>query len=82
VVVVKNEKKKVHTKPKKDKHKKVKQKLAVLKYYKVDEDGKITRLRRECDGETCGGGTFMASHFDRLYCGRCFKTYVNKTAKN
>ena len=46
-------------------HKKVK--LAVLKYYKVDGDGKITRLRRECPADTCGAGVFMASHFDRQY---------------
>merc|ERR1739848_172688 len=30
------------------KRKKKKVKLAVLKYYKVDENGKITRLRRKC----------------------------------
>ena len=40
-------------------------KLAILKYYKVDEHGKITRLRRECTSETCGAGVFMAAHFDR-----------------
>merc|ERR1712159_277448 len=44
----KKRKKKTYTKPKKIKHKKKKVKLAVLKYYKVDENGKITRLRREC----------------------------------
>jgi len=46
----------------------------VLKYYKVDENGKITRLRSECPGEACGGGVFMATHFDRHYCGKCYKT--------
>ena len=51
-------------------------KLAVLKYYKVDENGKITRLRRECPAESCGAGVFMASHFDRQYCGKCCLTYV------
>merc|ERR1712111_340774 len=58
------------------KHKKKKVKLAVLKYYKVDENGKITRLRRECPNEECGAGVFMASHFDRHYCGKCCLTYV------
>jgi small subunit ribosomal protein S27Ae len=38
----------VYTTPKKIKHKRKKTKLAVLKYYKVDGDGKIERLRREC----------------------------------
>jgi small subunit ribosomal protein S27Ae len=44
----KKRKKKVYNTPKKIKHKRKKTKLAVLKYYKVDGDGKIERLRREC----------------------------------
>merc|ERR1739841_321387 len=70
----KKRKKKNYTKPKKIKHKK--KKLAVLKYYKVDENGKITRLRRECPHSECGAGVRMASHFDRQYCGKCGLTYV------
>ena len=31
-------------------------KLAVLKFYKVDSNDKVTRLRRECPNETCGSG--------------------------
>lgn len=46
--MAKKRKKKVYTTPKKIKHKRKKTKLAVLKYYKVDGDGKIERLRREC----------------------------------
>jgi len=42
----------VYTTPKKIKHKRKKTKLAILKYYKVDGDGKIERLRRECPTET------------------------------
>ncbi|XP_063427848.1 ubiquitin-ribosomal protein eS31 fusion protein [Mytilus trossulus] len=72
----KKRKKKNYTTPKKNKHKKKKVKLAVLKYYKVDENGKITRLRRECPNEECGAGVFMANHFDRQYCGKCCLTYV------
>ncbi|KAL6414385.1 Ubiquitin [Ilyonectria robusta] len=48
----KKRKKKVYTTPKKIKHKRKKTKLAVLKYYKVDSDGKIERLRRECPSDT------------------------------
>lgn len=48
----KKRKKKVYTTPKKIKHKRKKTKLAVLKYYKVDQDGKIERLRRECPADT------------------------------
>jgi len=72
----KKRKKKNYTTPKKNKHKKKKVKLAVLKYYKVDENGKITRLRRECPNKDCGAGVFMASHFDRQYCGKCCLTFV------
>uniref|UniRef100_A0A2K5IIM9 Ubiquitin-ribosomal protein eS31 fusion protein n=1 Tax=Colobus angolensis palliatus TaxID=336983 RepID=A0A2K5IIM9_COLAP len=63
------------TTPKKNKHKRKKVKLAVLKYYKVDENGKISRLCRECPSDECGAGVFMASHFDRHYCGKFCLTY-------
>ncbi|KAI8991626.1 ribosomal protein S27a-domain-containing protein [Mycotypha africana] len=72
----KKRKKKTYTTPKKIKHKRTKVKLAILKYYKVDESGKITRLRRECPNATCGAGVFMAKHQDRQYCGKCHLTYV------
>ncbi|CAG8513813.1 7021_t:CDS:2 [Paraglomus occultum] len=74
----KKRKKKTYTTPKKIKHKRKKVKLAVLKYYKVDENGKITRLRRECPSNTCGAGVFMAWHYDRQYCGKCHLTFVFK----
>merc|ERR1711974_551097 len=45
----KKKKKKTYTKPKKIPHKHKKEKLAVLKYYKVDpRTHKIERLKREC----------------------------------
>lgn len=45
--------------------------MAILKYYRVDSDGKIKRLRRECPSETCGPSVMMAQHADRQYCGKC-----------
>ncbi|TKR68620.1 hypothetical protein L596_024580 [Steinernema carpocapsae] len=72
----KKRKKKVYTTPKKIKHKKKKVKLAVLKFYKVDDDGKITRQRQECNSASCGGGVFMADHGNRHYCGRCHNTLI------
>lgn len=42
----------------------------------VDDNGKITRQRRECPSEECGAGVFMANMFDRQYCGRCHLTFV------
>ena len=74
--MAKKRKKKVYTTPKKIKHKRKKTKLAVLKYYKVDGDGKIERLRRECPAQECGAGVFMAAMHNRQYCGRCHLTYV------
>ena len=72
------------TTPKKIKHKRKKVKMAILKYYKVGSDGKISRLRRECElpgaspkahstgpQPTCGAGVFMAWHKDRQTCGKC-----------
>ena len=86
----KKRKKKVYTTPKKIKHKRKKVKLAVLKYYKVDGDGKIERLRRECPTAEvcivihsyelqltdlqCGAGVFMAAMHNRQYCGKCHLT--------
>ncbi|XP_066257026.1 ubiquitin-ribosomal protein eS31 fusion protein [Euwallacea similis] len=72
----KKRKKKNYSTPKKIKHKKKKVKLAILKFYKVDENGKIHRLRRECPGEQCGAGVFMAAMEDRHYCGKCGYTLV------
>ncbi|VDM48151.1 unnamed protein product [Toxocara canis] len=77
----KKRKKKTYTTPKKNKHKRKKVKLAVLKYYKVDENGKISRLRKECSSLTCGGGVFMASHQNRYYCGKCYQTLVMQDPK-
>merc|ERR1711988_1425940 len=72
----KKRKKKTYTKPKKIKHKHKKVKLGVLKFYKVDGNDKVTRLRKECP--KCGAGVFMAMHADRYYCGKCTLTYVFK----
>jgi len=49
--------------PKKNKRKRKKVKMAILKYYKVDSDGKIKRLRRECPTAECGAGIFVGLHF-------------------
>lgn len=62
-------------------HKKKKVPLAVLKYYRVEGDDKITRLRRECPNPECGAGVFMASHADRVYCGRCGLTLTQDKAE-
>lgn len=61
----KKRKKKTYTKPKKQKHKHKKIKLRVLQFYKVEDGGKIQRLRKTCPH--CGPGIFMATMFDRVY---------------
>jgi len=78
----KKRKKKNYTTPKKVKHKHKKVNLAVLKNYRVDDNGKIQRLRRECPAEECGAGIFMAAHFDRQYCGKCGLTYLFNNPDN
>lgn len=72
----KKRKKKVYTTPKKIKHKHKKVKLAILSYFKVDPEGKVSKLRRECNN--CGAGIFLANHKDRYYCGKCHATYTIK----
>uniref|UniRef100_A0A7S3JUM3 Ubiquitin-like domain-containing protein n=1 Tax=Aureoumbra lagunensis TaxID=44058 RepID=A0A7S3JUM3_9STRA len=73
----KKRKKKTYTKPKKVKHVRKKEKLRVLKYYKVDDDGKVVRLRKY--SPTAGNtGCFMAQHSDRYYCGKTGHTYFFK----
>ena len=60
----KKRKKKSYTTPKKNKHKRKKVKLAVLKYYEVEENGKISHLRWECLSDECGAGVFMVTSTD------------------
>lgn len=50
--------------------------MCVCVLLQVDENGKIHRLRRECPGEQCGAGVFMAAMEDRHYCGKCGYTLV------
>ena len=69
----KGKKKKQTTKKAKKKHVHKKEKLRILKCYKVDGE-KVVRLRRMC--EVCPPGTFLAEHEDRVYCGRCRSTYA------
>ncbi|XP_024433209.1 ubiquitin-ribosomal protein eS31 fusion protein-like [Desmodus rotundus] len=72
--LAKKRKKKSYTTPKKNKRKRKKADLALLKYYKVDENNKISCLCQECPSDECGAGVSMVSHFDRHYCGKCCLT--------
>jgi len=72
----KKRKKKQYKTQKKTPHKHKNVKLAALKYYQVDKNYRITRLRRECPKDICGPGVFMANHTgadqqQRHYCGKC-----------
>ena len=70
----KKRKKKVYTKPKKAKrvHKTIP--MQTLKYYRVESDGKVTRLRKY--SPVAGIGCFMAQHHDRYYCGKSGTTFL------
>ncbi|XP_036161960.1 ubiquitin-40S ribosomal protein S27a-like [Myotis myotis] len=74
--------KKSYTTPKKNKHKRKKNNLAVLKYYKVNDNGKLSCFRPECPSDECGAGVFMARHFDRYHCGKCCLTYCFNKPKD
>ena len=71
----KKRKKKVYTTPKKIKHKHKKVPLKTLQYYKIDEDGKITRLRKLSPSAP---GCFLAKHKDRMTCGKTGTCYFLK----
>ena len=61
-------KKKVHTTPKKIKHKHIKRPKALLEYFSVDEGTlKVKRLLQESPQSA---GSYMADHPDRYTCGK------------
>lgn len=41
--------------------------MSILKYYKVESDGKIKRLRRECPSAECGAGIFVRQLYVCFY---------------
>jgi ubiquitin-small subunit ribosomal protein S27Ae len=55
-----------------------KKKSGIASYYKVEETGKLKRLRPSC--ERCGPGYFMADHGDRFTCGHCGLTRYKQQA--
>ena len=74
----KKRKKKVFATAKKIKHKHRKNKMGILKCYKVEADGTVTRVLQQCPHELCGAGSFMAKHYNRHYCGKCSMTQMIK----
>ncbi|TNV75817.1 hypothetical protein FGO68_gene6360 [Halteria grandinella] len=73
----KKRKKKIYTKPKRIAHKHKKRPKAILEYFNVDNTGKITKLKIEC--EKCPAGTYMADHPDRHTCGKCGNMFYKLT---
>ena len=73
----KKRKKRIYTKPKKIGHKHKKRPKAILEYFNVDNTGKITKLKIEC--EKCPAGTYMADHPDRHTCGKCGNMFYKLT---
>jgi small subunit ribosomal protein S27Ae len=65
------------TKPKKIGHKHKKRPKAILEYFNVDNTGKITKLKIECD--KCPPATYMADHLDRYTCGKCGSMFYKLT---
>ena len=74
-------KRKTYNTPKKNKHKRVNVKLAVLNYYAIENDGTVKRTRRRSEQVGCKNrGIFMASHWNRYYCGLTHLTLKKKDA--
>mmetsp|Transcript_6819 Transcript_6819/g.9825 ORF Transcript_6819/g.9825 Transcript_6819/m.9825 type:complete len:154 (+) Transcript_6819:158-619(+) len=69
----KKRKKKQYSKPKKVKRVNKTISLQTLKYYRVEDGGKVVRLRKY--SPNAGVGCFMAQHHDRYYCGKSGATY-------
>ena len=75
----KKRKKKVFTKPKKTKRSSKTIPLQTLKYYRVEDGGKVVRLRKY--SPVAGIGCFMAQHHDRYYCGKSGTTFLYEDMK-
>ena len=74
-------KRKQFSTPKKNKHKRVNVEKSVLDNYAIDENGNVKRVRKLCQQEGCKNrGIFMASHWNRYYCGNCHLTLIKKDA--
>ena len=72
-------KKKVHTTPKKIKHKHVKRPKALLEYFSVDDGtGKVKRLKQESPNSA---GAYMADHPDRFTCGKTGVMFYKLTSE-
>jgi small subunit ribosomal protein S27Ae len=68
----KKRKKKAFTTKKRVPHQRKKEKMKLLKLFKINRDGSVEAQRKEC--ENCQG-SFMAKHKDgRFYCGCCHLT--------
>jgi ubiquitin-small subunit ribosomal protein S27Ae len=58
----------------------IKGEVSVYKFYKVEGEGKIARMKKDCP--RCGRGVFMAEHKDRYSCGKCgFTEFHRSTTK-
>ncbi len=67
--------KKIRKKGKKQRKGRKHENIKKHRMYKI-EAGKILRLRKSCP--RCGTGTFLSSHANRDYCGRCGYTVFLK----
>ena len=74
-------KRKAYSTPKKNKHKRVNVKKHVLSYYAIENDGTVKRVKKKSEQVGCKNrGIFMASHWNRYYCGLTHLTLIKKDA--
>jgi ribosomal protein S27AE len=69
----KKHKKKIYTTPKVIAHKHKSIPLASLNFFDIQENNTLIS-KKFCPNTDCGSGTYMASHNDRYYCGKCHLT--------
>jgi small subunit ribosomal protein S27Ae len=71
--------KKARTRERKKRTGRKHQSLKVWEYYEVEGES-VKRKRNPCP--RCGPGTMLSEHKNRLYCGRCGYTQIQKGASS
>lgn len=75
----KKRKRKEYKTPKKVKEPREKVKLASIKHFKIESDGKVTIVKKACS--KCGPEIFLSNRTDHDFCPKCFTTFLGAESK-
>ncbi|KAI5187916.1 ubiquitin-small subunit ribosomal protein S27Ae, partial [Nematocida homosporus] len=75
----KKKKRKAYTTPKKVKEVRPKIKLACLRQFEVEKDGRVKVLKESC--AQCGPEIFMAKSPEGYFCAKCYNTVLPQAMK-